>query len=95
VGGPEDLRAALLADPSQFVQTITEKLLAYGLGRAVEAHDMPTVRAIVRDAATSDYRFTSIVLGIVRSDAFRKTMNPVAAPSPALTRQAAVVAETR
>jgi hypothetical protein len=73
VSGPEDLRNALLADPTQFAQTLTEKLLAYGLGRAVEAHDMPLVRGIVRGAGTSDYRFSSIVLGIVRSDAFQKS----------------------
>jgi hypothetical protein len=91
VRGPEDLRAAVLADPSQFTQTVTEKLLAYGLGRAVEARDMPTVRAIVRDTAAHDYRFSAIVLGIVRSDAFRKSMNPVAAPTQVMTRQAAVV----
>jgi mono/diheme cytochrome c family protein len=76
VRGPEDLRKALLADPTQFAQTLTEKLMAYGLGRAVEAHDMPTVRAIVREAGGSDYRFSAIVLGIVRSDAFLKSMNP-------------------
>jgi len=51
---------------------------------------MPTVRAIVRDAAAREYRFSSIVLGIVRSDAFLKSMNPAAAP-PMVTRQAAVV----
>ncbi len=91
VRGPEDLRAAVLSDPSQFVQTITEKLMAYGLGRAVEAHDMPLVRTVVRESAKHDYRFATIVLGIVRSDAFMKSMNPAATPSPMMTRQAAVV----
>jgi hypothetical protein len=90
VNGPEDLRKALLADPSQFVQTITEKLMAYGVGRAVESHDMPMVRGIVREAAASDYRFTSIVLGIVRSDAFQKSMTPSVAPTELMTRQASV-----
>ncbi|MET0292875.1 MAG: DUF1588 domain-containing protein, partial [Steroidobacteraceae bacterium] len=88
VTGPADLRNALLSDPTQFAQTITEKLMAYGLGRAVEAHDMPAVRAIVRDAGQHDYRFSSIVLGIVRSDAFLKSMNPVAVPTEPQTRQA-------
>jgi hypothetical protein len=88
VRGPADLRQALLADPTQFVQTVTEKLLAYGLGRGVEPHDMPAVRAIVRDAAAQDYRFSAVVLGIVRSDAFQKTAAPAAAPTSLMTRQA-------
>jgi hypothetical protein len=91
VRGPNDLRQALLSDPTQFVQTLTEKLTAYGLGRSVEAHDMPMVRAIVRDAGVQDYRFSSIVLGIVRSDAFQKVMAPEAAPATLQTRQASVV----
>lgn len=76
VRGPEDLRAAVLADPSQFVQTLTEKLMAYGLGRALRAQDMPTVRGIVRESASHDYRFASLVLGIVQSDAFMKSVAP-------------------
>jgi hypothetical protein len=70
--GPDDLRNALLKRPDQFVQTVTQKLLMYALGRSVEYYDMPTVRAIVRDAAKDDYRFSSIVMGIVRSDAFQR-----------------------
>jgi mono/diheme cytochrome c family protein len=77
VNGPDTLRKALLAQPDQFVQTLTEKLMTYGLGRSVEYHDMPAVRAIVRRAATDNYRFSSIVLGIVRSDAFSKTEDRV------------------
>ena len=50
--GPSDLRKALLARPDQFVQTITEKLMTFALGRSLRVHDMPTVRAIVRQAAT-------------------------------------------
>ena len=49
--------------------TATEKLLTYALGRPVEYYDMPTVRAIVRRAAQNDYRFSSLVLGVVESDA--------------------------
>ncbi|RYG70958.1 DUF1592 domain-containing protein, partial [bacterium] len=71
--GPDTLRDALLADPDQFVQTFTEKLMTYALGRLVEHEDMPRVRAIVRDAKSKDYRFSSIVLGVVHSDAFLKT----------------------
>jgi len=71
VRGPADLRAAFTKRPEQFVQTITEKLMTYGLGRAVEAHDMPAVRKVVRDAARDDYRFSSIVKGIVTSLPFQ------------------------
>jgi hypothetical protein len=50
---------------------VTEKLMIYALGRGLTAHDMPTARAIVREAAEDDYRFSALVLGIVRSDAFQ------------------------
>ena len=55
----------------QFVRVVTEKLLTYALGRGVEYSDMPLVRSIVRDAAGSNYRFSSLVLGIVRSAPFQ------------------------
>jgi hypothetical protein len=71
VNGPEDLRRALLRRPEQFVQTFTERLMTYALGRSVEAHDMPAVRKIVRDAARDDYRFSALVHGIVRSAPFQ------------------------
>jgi hypothetical protein len=72
VSGPEDLRRALTAHPDQFVEALTENLLTFALGRTTDYRDMPTVRAIVRRAAADDYRFESLVLGIVSSDAFRK-----------------------
>jgi hypothetical protein len=72
IGGPDDLRRALVAQPDRFVLTLTENLLTYALGRSLDYRDMPTVRAIVRSAKARDYRFESIVLGIVSSDAFRK-----------------------
>ena len=53
------------------VSTFTEKLLVYALGRGVEFHDMPAIRKIVREAAQQDYRFGSLVLGIVRSEPFQ------------------------
>ncbi len=71
--GPDDLRRALLSRPDQFVQTLTEKLMTYGLGRPLEYTDMPTVRAITRQVATDDYRFVSLIQQIVQSDAFQKT----------------------
>lgn len=69
--GPADLREAILARPEQYVQTFTEKLMTFALGRTVEHGDMPAIRKIVRDAARDDYRFSSLVLGIVASDPFR------------------------
>jgi hypothetical protein len=76
INGPADLRAVLTARPDQFVQTLTEKLMIFALGRTVEYHDMPAVRAIVRAAAKDDYRFESIVLGVVKSDAFQQRQVP-------------------
>jgi hypothetical protein len=74
VSGPADLRAALLAHPEQFVQTLTEKLTMYALGRGVEWHDMPGIRTIVRDSKATNYRFSSIVMGIVNAPAFRSSI---------------------
>src|SRR5262247_316180 len=71
IEGPADLRRALLSRPGQFVQALTTKLMMYALGREIEPQDMPQVRAIVRAAAKNDYRFSSLVAGIVSSDAFR------------------------
>jgi hypothetical protein len=71
VSGPQDLRQALLRKPEQFVQTFTEKLLTYAIGRSVEYYDMPAVRKIVRDSARDGYRFSSIVMGIVQSAPFQ------------------------
>jgi mono/diheme cytochrome c family protein len=72
IRGPEDLRQALVAQPDRFVQTFSENLFTYALGRSVDYRDMTTVRGIVRHAASDNFRFESIVLGIVSSDAFRK-----------------------
>ena len=72
IGGPDDLRNALASNPGQFVQTVTEKLMTYATGRAVSYRDMPTIRAMVRDSAKDDYRFSSIVMRIVNSDQFQK-----------------------
>ena len=74
VNGPADLRTALLAHPEQFVQTLTEKLAMYALGRRIEYYDMPAIRTIVRDAKATDYRFSSIVMGIVNAPAFRSSI---------------------
>jgi cytochrome c5 len=71
VEGPVTLRQAVLKHPEQFVGTITEKLLTYSLGRGLEYYDMPVVRGIVRDAARNDYKFSSLITGIVKSTPFQ------------------------
>ena len=68
--GVAGFRAALTDKPEQFVTTVTEKLMTYALGRGLDYYDMPTLRRIVREAATSDYRFHAVILGIVTSDPF-------------------------
>ncbi len=71
VDGPVALRNAIMKHPEQFVRTLTEKMLTYGLGRGLEYYDMPTVRGIARDASRNYYKFSSIVLGIVKSTPFQ------------------------
>ena len=70
VTGMAGLRALLLERPEQFAGTVTEKLLSYALGRGLEHTDKPTVRAIVREAAADDYRWSALIAGIVKSPAF-------------------------
>ena len=72
INGVVDLRAQLVDRPSAFVGSVTERLMMYALNRELEYFDMPQVRAIVRAAAKENYKLSSIVLGIVNSDAFRK-----------------------
>jgi len=73
LNGPNDLRAALLKRHDQFVQTLTEKLMTYALGRGVQYYDMPNVRKIVKDAARDNYRFSTIVKGIVMTPEFQSS----------------------
>ena len=68
--GPDGLRSTLLRS-DRFVATLTEKMLTYALGRGLEYYDAPSVRAILRDASRDDYRFGSLVVGIVQSPPFR------------------------
>ena len=86
VSSPAQLREVLMRRPDQFVQTLTEKLMTFALGRGLDYHDMPAVRAIVRAADRQHDTFESIVQGIVAAPAFR--MQEV--PMPAPTRQARV-----
>ncbi len=83
VNGPRELRQALMAQKMQFVGTVTGKLLTYALGRGLEYYDAPTVRAIDRSAAADDYRWSSVILGIVTSPAFQ--MKTAATPATVTT----------
>jgi hypothetical protein len=86
VDGPVTLRNGLLKKKEMFARTFTQKLMTYGLGRGLEASDMPLVRGIAANAAAQNYRFSTIVLGIVESVPF--TMKKAAAPAPVVTAQA-------
>jgi Protein of unknown function (DUF1592)/Protein of unknown function (DUF1588)/Protein of unknown function (DUF1585)/Protein of unknown function (DUF1587)/Protein of unknown function (DUF1595)/Planctomycete cytochrome C len=72
--GMAGLRTALLKRPELFVSTVTERLLTYALGRGVDYYDAPAVRAITQDARGNDYRFSSLVLGVVNSRPFQMRM---------------------
>jgi hypothetical protein len=71
VNGPAELRQALLRYSPQFVRIITERLMTYGLGRGVEYYDMPVIRSIVRDADKNNDKFSSLVLGVIKSAPFQ------------------------
>jgi hypothetical protein len=74
MNGIVDLRDALVRYSGQFARNVTERLMTYAIGRGAEYHDMPMIRSIVRDAAARNYRFSSIVLGIVKSPQFQTNM---------------------
>ena len=76
INGVTELRAQLVDHPAMFAQTVTERLMMYGVNRQLEYFDMPQVRAIVRGSAKDNYKLSSLVLGIVKSDAFRKQGSP-------------------
>jgi len=83
IDGPVALRQWLMRRPERFVQTMTEKMLIYALGRGLVANDMPTVRGIVRDASKQNYRFSALVLAVVRSAAFQMRTAPSSGDAPA------------
>ena len=76
VDGVVTLRNALLSRPDLFAGTMTEKLMIYALGRGIDYRDMPAVRAILRDAARDNYRFSTLVLGVVHSTPFQMRTAP-------------------
>ena len=77
IAGVADLREALVRYSDQYVRVVTEKMLTYALGRGVEAPDMPMVRSIVHGAAADKYRFSSLVMGIVKSEPFQMSAKPL------------------
>jgi hypothetical protein len=86
VDGVVTLRASLVRYQDQFLRVVAEKLLTYALGRGVEYEDMPMVRSIVRDAADSKYRFSALVMGIVKSPPFQMNMKGTAASTQRAAR---------
>ena len=76
IDGVVSLRENLVRYSPQFLRTVTEKLLTYALGRGVEYDDMPVVRSIVREAAKKDYRFSAVVIEIVRTIPFQMNRKP-------------------
>jgi hypothetical protein len=70
----DGLRTALIKYSPEFVRVLTEKLMIYGLGRGAEYYDMPLMRSIVHGAARDNYKFSSFVVGLVKSDPFQMNM---------------------
>jgi len=86
VDGPAALRDAILSRPDAFVTTLTNRMLTYALGRGLEPSDMPVVRRIVKKAAQNDYRFTSIIIGVVESPSFQMRTKLESAETVSQTR---------
>jgi hypothetical protein len=89
LNGPVELRAYLASNPAKLAQAFTEKLMMYAVNRQLQYFDMPQVRAVIHKAATDNYTLTSIVQGIVHSDAFLK-QGPLSAPQANGTKVAGI-----
>src|SRR5215467_7803977 len=87
INGPAELRTQLAGRPAMFAQALTERLMMYALNRELEYFDMPQVRAVVRGAGKDNYKFSSIVLGIVNAEAFRKQASPAAPKAAVVEKQ--------
>ena len=88
VNGVTDLRNALIRNKAQFVRVIAEKLMIYAIGRGTEYYDMPEVRAIVHQAEKNNYKFSSLVLGVVKSDQFQMNQKLMTGNAEALPQRA-------
>ncbi|MEO6340858.1 MAG: DUF1592 domain-containing protein [Caulobacteraceae bacterium] len=93
--GPDDLRKAMMATPNVFVQTFTENLMTFALGRPVQYFDMPTVRGIVRDSGKQNYRLSAIIMGIVNSPAFQMETVPARTEGNPKRTEAALTARPK
>ena len=83
IDSPRAFREALAGKGTEFVRTVTEKLFSYALGRGVNYYDAPTVRQLVRDLERDDYRWSSLVFGIIRSAPFQqRRVSESVAPAP-------------
>jgi mono/diheme cytochrome c family protein len=85
--GPAELRKVLLSHPEQFANTVTDRLLTYAMGRGVEYYDQPAIRKITREAASNNYRWSSLILGIVNSVPFQMRMSKPQEPATVRTAQ--------
>jgi hypothetical protein len=90
INGPVELRQALMKNPEIFVGTMTEKLMIYALGRGLTSSDMPVVRSIVRDAARNDYRFTSLLAGVIHSTPFQMRVKTAAGETKPTVQSASI-----
>src|SRR5262249_55582858 len=99
IDGTAQLREELAKTPEKFVGALTEKLLMYAVNRELDYYDMPQVRKIVRDSKKDNYTFTSLVLGVVNTDAFRKqgldAVSKVAPKTPVSTAELKKTAEVK
>ena len=86
--GPVSLRQAILAHSEAFIGSFTESMMAYGLGRVIDYHDMPFIRGVEKEAARSDDRFSAFVLGIVKSPPFQLRRAEEAEPVPTVVDHA-------
>ena len=85
INGPAGLRAALLRHQDAVLLSFTRSLMTYGLGRRVEASDMPAVRKIIRAAEAQDYRMSAFINGVIQSSAFQMVRMPPAETSTTTT----------
>jgi hypothetical protein len=89
INGVTGLRDALIRNKAQFVRVIAEKLMIYGVGRGTEYFDMPEIRSIVHDAEKNNYKFSSLVLGVVKSDQFQMNQKLMTGAAPGNQQRAA------
>jgi hypothetical protein len=88
IDGPAGLRAAVLRRKDAFLQSFTQSLMTYALGRRVEASDMPAIRKIIHDAAVRDYRISAFLNGVIESAAFQRVRVPAGDLAPATSMPA-------